>query len=128
MLDGLHAISSGAFHQRLNSPSSYAAFILLRPMCCLNTGASPFMENISKKNFLSSIIWKHLYFSIILSIYKKWVTRIFIQLHQTEDTFFDLYLIYYTSPRFSANVKLTKKLMSVFKSRENFNSNLFSLI
>ena len=30
ILDALHAISSGALHQRLDSPSSYAAFILLR--------------------------------------------------------------------------------------------------
>ena len=30
ILDGLHAISSGAFHQRLDAPSSYAAFVLLR--------------------------------------------------------------------------------------------------
>ena len=40
ILDGLHAISSGAFYRRLDSPGSYAAFILLRAICCLNSGAS----------------------------------------------------------------------------------------
>ena len=39
ILDGFHAICSWAFDQRLASPSSYAAFILPRAKCCLNTGA-----------------------------------------------------------------------------------------
>ena len=39
ILGGLQATSSGALHQQLDSPSSYAAFILLRAMRCLNTGA-----------------------------------------------------------------------------------------
>ena len=66
ILTGFHAISFGAFDQRLASPSSYAAFVLLRAIRCLNTGALCQKSNSNSDSILRILISTVIYLYFII--------------------------------------------------------------